>query len=108
MENLGHSSLPPTALGRRDDEEATSGGYRAPRGLRNTGLQYKRFILVFGQGRGGIEDESLITALVPQPKTKQKFESFPTTTTRAGSSSFAAPDKNGTCRLSLYVLENSK
>ncbi|GFY07132.1 hypothetical protein TNCV_276791, partial [Trichonephila clavipes] len=24
MESLGHSSLPPTALGRQDDEEATS------------------------------------------------------------------------------------
>ncbi|GFV10168.1 hypothetical protein TNCV_3661201 [Trichonephila clavipes] len=25
MESLGHSLLPPTALGRQDDEEATSG-----------------------------------------------------------------------------------
>ncbi|GFW40007.1 hypothetical protein TNCV_5116901 [Trichonephila clavipes] len=43
MDSLGHSSFPPTALGRQDDEEATSG----ERSLQITSLNLLNKIVIF-------------------------------------------------------------
>ncbi|GFW82686.1 hypothetical protein TNCV_3492581 [Trichonephila clavipes] len=44
MDSLGHSSLPPTALDRQDDEEATSGARSLPYSHKITEDTIKRYL----------------------------------------------------------------